>query len=179
MLPLLDRWVLLFSQLGLAPLHSSGAYGNQSFRTSGDSFIITRTGMFPTPEFKHQNYTLVESFDKELNSFTTRGTSPPSSESFLHRLIYEESQEVNAIFHGHSELLTSGADILGIPVTEAFYDYGTIELAESALDVVRGGCSFFILKDHGFVSLGKTINEAGKQTLSYYQRLLSHIQASW
>lgn len=177
-LPLLDRWALLFSQLGLAPLHSAGTYGNQSFRTSGNSFIITRTGMCPAHQFDPSNYTLVESYDKETRSFTTRGASPPSSESFLHRMIYEEHQEINAIFHGHSELFNAQADELEIAVTEAFYDYGTIELAESALAVSRKGCNFFILKDHGFVSLGKTLDEAGKQTLALYQKLLTHLQKS-
>ena len=172
-LPLLDRWVLLFSQLGLAPLHPAGAYGNQSFRTSGDSFIITRTGMFPAPQFTLENYTLVEAFDRQLNAFTTRGTAAPSSESFLHRLLYEEDQEIHAIFHGHSELLTREAKRLDIAVTDTFYDYGTMELAESAVAVMRKGHRFFILKDHGFVSLGTTLDEAGRQTLEYYRRLLS------
>lgn len=173
LLPLLDRWVMLFSQLGLAPVHSTGAYGNQSFRTSGSSFIITRSGMFPGKHFDPANYTLVEAFDRKNLSFTTRGSSPPSSESFLHRLIYEENNAVQAIFHGHSELLNTRARQLNIAVTDKFYDYGTIELAESALAVMQQGCSFFILKDHGFVSLGKTLDEAGQQALSYYRKLLT------
>lgn len=175
--PLLDHWVLLLSQLGLSPIHSSGAYGNQSFRTSGNSFIITRAGMFPTNRFDPANYTLVQSFNRKDCSFTTKGASPPSSESFLHQLIYEQHQDIQAIFHGHSELLNRWAGQLDVAVTDRFYDYGTIELAESALTVMQKGCSFFILKDHGFVSVGKTLDEAGKQALSYYQKLLTHIHS--
>ena len=53
---------------------------------------------------------------------------------------------------------TSTPRALNIPVTKEFHAYGTPELAQSALDIVDHINSFFILKDHGFVALGKDID---------------------
>ena len=69
--------------------------------------------------------------------------------------IYEKRPEVNAIFHGHSlELLKPG-----IVTTEEEKPYGTVELVEEVLKVLDN--DVFVLKNHGFVSLGKTMDEAG------------------
>lgn len=180
--PLLDRlntWVTLFSDLGLAPVHPSGAYGNQSIRTSGDSFIITRSGLLPERELNTASYTMVESYDDVDSTFMIHGQSPPSSESFLHARLYREDETVNSILHGHSPLINSYADRLNIPVTDRFCDYGTIELAESALEIMNVDTRFFILRDHGFVALGETVDEAGKLTLDYYSRILAILQAEF
>lgn len=55
-LTILNRWGYIFSQLGLTPVHSDGAYGNRSFRTGFTSFLITRSGMPPTEPLIPENY---------------------------------------------------------------------------------------------------------------------------
>ncbi len=170
----LNRWVLLFSQLGLSPVHSEGAYGNQSFRVEGDSFFITKTGMIPSRDLIHENYTLVEKYDPQESVFLTRGSHAPSSECVLHNLIYREDKNCGAILHGHSELINELAHELSIAETEQFYDYGTNELAESAVEMVRTGHRFFNLKDHGFVVLGPTIREAGQLALIEQKKILDY-----
>ncbi|WP_163339322.1 class II aldolase/adducin family protein [Desulfopila sp. IMCC35008] len=169
----LNYWVFLFSQLGLAPVHSTGAYGNQSFRTVNDSFIITKSSMVPEKELNRENYTLVEGYTPDTGIFLTKGASPPSSECFLHHYIYQEDTSIQAIFHGHCDLLSQHAQELGIAVTDKFYDYGTKELAESARLTMSEGNKFFILKDHGFVALGPNLDDAGKLTLTHYMKLIS------
>jgi len=172
-LELLNRWVYLFTELGLAPLHSSGAYGNQSYRTSDSSFVITRSGMSPQNSLDVENYVYIKGFDDISGTFTTEGISPPSSESFLHYVLYKSKPHIHSIMHGHSSLLCSYAKHLKIPVTEHYHDYGTPELAEAALQISEGPIDFFVLKDHGFVALGKDIKTAGELTLDYYLKLIT------
>lgn len=172
----LNQWVFLLTELGLAPLHKTGAYGNQSYRTSSPSFIITRSGMYPQKELNFKNYVHVTGLDTENNTFITEGVAVPSSESFLHNILYRTLPHINAIFHGHSSLLGRYAQHLDIPVTKQYHDYGTPELADSALQMTKQGHDFFILKDHGFISLGKDLETAGKMTLDYYLKLIRLIR---
>lgn len=179
--PLLSRlngWSYLFSQLGLAPVHSSGAYGNQSIRTSGNDFIITRSSMTPALALDKTNFTMVTGFDESAGEFLTKGKFPPSSECFLHHMIYQSDHTVGAILHGHSELLNRFAHELGIAVTDRFYDYGTRELADSALEVMSKGHRFFILRDHGFVAVGPTLDQAGDLSIDTYSALLTLVKTS-
>lgn len=168
----LNRWASLFSQLGLAPVHADGAYGNHSYRTGDTSFIITKSAMTPKETLQADDFTHVVGLDKNSGVFLTEGPFAPSSETYLHYLLYQSLPQINAILHGHCALLNSHAKALNIPVTQQFYAYGTPELAQSALDIVDHTTSFFILKDHGFVALGHNIDTAGKLTLDYFYNLI-------
>jgi len=168
----LNHWAYLFSQLGLAPVHADGAYGNHSYRSDGTSFVITRSAMLPREILHPDDYCQIVGFDEKSITFYTNGIPTPSSESFLHNALYQSLPHINAILHGHCSLLNIYATALNIPVTKQFYDYGTPELAESAISLVDSSSRFFILKDHGFVALGEDIDTAGSLTLSYYAELI-------
>ncbi len=174
----LNRWAYLFSQLGLTPVHADGAYGNQSYRTEKESFIITKSGMVPSEPLLRENYCHVTGYDEPSGTFLTEGASVPSSESLLHHALYRAMPKINAILHGHSTLINTYAADLGIPVTRDFHPYGTPELARSAVELVNGAILFFILKDHGFVALGEDIDRAGKLTLDYFGRLIGNLRNS-
>lgn len=168
----LNRVAYLFSQLGLTPVHPQGAYGNQSYRSSETSFIITRSGMIPSKNLDIDNYCEIAGYTRATTTFLIHGTSIPSSESFLHNEIYTSLPHIRVILHGHSPLLNDYAEELVLPVTARFYEYGTQELAQSALLLARQGILFFILKDHGFVALGKTIKGTSSLVLDYYGQLI-------
>lgn len=168
----LNDWAYLLSELGLTPVHPEGAYGNQSYRTGRSSFIITKSGMQPEKNLQLTNYSHVVGFDKTSSTFTIEGDAIPSSECFLHNALYQHLPEVNGILHGHCSLLNSYAKRLAIPVTSTFHDYGTQELAHSAINLVTASTNFFILKDHGFVAMASNIDDAGKITLEVYSRLI-------
>lgn len=172
----LNHWAYLFSQLGLAPVHSAGAYGNFSYRVKGDTFVITKSGMIPNEELVAENYCQVVNVDTDQNIVTYDGKAPPSSECFLHHFIYRKQAGVQAVLHGHCSLLNTHAKSLDIPVTSTFHPYGTLDLAISAVEMIKHNTCFFILKDHGFVSIAGDLEEAGKLTLSYYQKLITHLQ---
>jgi len=169
----LNRWAYLFSQLGLAPVHEGGAYGNHSYRTKDTAFVITKSAMIPAEILQPDDFCHVVNFEEPSTTFIFEGMSPPSSESFLHLALYQSLPYINSILHGHCSLLNKHADVLDIPVTQEFYDYGTPELAKSALDLVSQTTLFFILKDHGFVALGTDIDSAGKLTLNYFSQLIA------
>lgn len=174
----LNQLAYFFSQLGLTPVHPEGAYGNQSYRSAASSFIITKSGMLPVRELLENNYCEVVGFDASTTTFSINGASTPSSESFLHNEIYTSLPHINVILHGHSTLLNDYAVNLGIPTTETFHDYGTQELAQSALLLARQGITFFILKEHGFVALGNSIKSTGDLLLDYYGQLITLIKNS-
>ncbi len=172
-LPRLNHWAWLFAQLGLAPAHPAGAYGNLSCRSEADSFLITRAGMAPAADFIPDNFCQIQGFDQADSSFLYAGKHPPSSESYLHYRLYQALPATAAIFHGHCPLFHEFASALDIPETAAFHPYGTRELAESALTLVAE-CRphFFLLREHGFVALGDDVDTAGRLTLDWLGRLL-------
>ena len=171
----LNRWAYVFAELGLTPLHSSGAYGNLSYRIDKASLMITRTGMTPSEQLDVTNFVHVDECDTANNTLYTRGEYEPSSESFLHASIYDAFPRVKAVLHGHSALLCRHAEELGIPVTARFEDYGTMALAASALTVLDEQHHCIILKDHGFVVVGEDIHQAGELALFFYAKLLKQL----
>jgi ribulose-5-phosphate 4-epimerase/fuculose-1-phosphate aldolase len=170
----LNSWAFILAGLGLTPVHATGAYGNQSFRMGDTSLIITRSGMIPSEDLLPENFVLIEGFDAQALTFRIRGTALPSSESILHYAIYQEFPQVRAIMHGHSQLLARYAEPLSIPVTAHFLPYGTTELADSAISLLHAdpGADFIMLKNHGFVALGRDIESAGRVVLDYCGRLV-------
>lgn len=169
----LNSTAFLLSELGLAPLHPDGAYGNHSYRTGKNSFVITKSGMIPSLKLAQENYCQIIGFNAEETTFLIEGESVPSSESFLHNSLYQCLPQIDAIIHGHSYLLNQHADQLNIKITERFHEYGTIELANSALKLALPGETFFILRDHGFVALGTDIDNARELALDYFSALIT------
>ena len=162
-------------ELGLAPVHPEGAYGNHSYRLDKESFIITRTGMTPCADMDDGDYCQVKYAENE-DSFLVKGQHEPSSESFLHFYIYDRFPETNVIMHGHSSLLNGFAERLNIKETAEELPYGTRELAHSALQVLSAENSFIILKNHGFVAVGGDIGTTGKMVLHHYGRLVEMLR---
>jgi ribulose-5-phosphate 4-epimerase/fuculose-1-phosphate aldolase len=151
----LTRWCHRLAQLGVA----GDTIGNLSFRTAR-GFIINRTaadlGTIAPGEF-------VEVLHAELptRQLTVAGACEPSSESLMHAAIYAARPDVNAIFHGHSQRLLDLASTLQLPVTEREQPYGTPELAAEVLKILHHH-KLLVLRNHGFVALGRNMAEAGR-----------------
>jgi ribulose-5-phosphate 4-epimerase/fuculose-1-phosphate aldolase len=79
----------------------------------------------------------------------------------MHAGIYEARPGVNAVFHGHHDRLLAEAERLGLRVTAHEQPYGTAELVAEILNALDGHM-FVIMRNHGFVSFGKTMTEAGR-----------------
>ncbi len=162
----LIKWCRRFAELGLAP----GGAGNMSFR-SRNGFIVSRTaghlGLLKADEF-----TEVLKTDLAQRELTVAGAHEPSSESMMHAAIYETRPEVGAVFHGHHDKILSQGERLGLPVTAHEQPYGTAEIVREILQIL-GPNHFFLIRSHGFVSLGKSMDEAGQHTEAVLTKLLS------
>lgn len=168
---LLERWCLTFHEKGIAPPYDGGSYGNLSFRihTDDDSFIITASHSGLGESTSNNYFVTVPYINLEQGIVYARGTRLPSSESMVHYAIYRARPEVNAIFHGHCDVISKNAAMMGIPVTKKEEPYGTIFLVNSVLETLDDNC-FIEMRNHGFLSLGKTMNEAGSNTLDILSR---------
>ncbi|MBU0614855.1 MAG: class II aldolase/adducin family protein [Nanoarchaeota archaeon] len=125
--------------------------GNISIRTK-QGFIITATGSDLT-NLKADDLVEVTNVNIKHKEIVVNGTKEPSSESFLHNAVYQARPEINAIIHGHGTIKGN------IPTTRHFQPYGSIELMKEVLNILENN-NIIIIKDHGFLSLGKTIEDA-------------------
>ncbi len=157
-----------FNEKNLAPPYPGGSSGNLSFRIKPGAinFIITASHTALRENMPDSDFTEIISYDENENLIIGKGSEEPSSESIMHYLIYKNKPEINAVFHGHSPELLKFADQLKIPVTKKEPEYGTIEIAREALKFLSTD-NFIILKNHGFISLGKTMQAAVNLTINY------------
>ncbi|MCD4793125.1 MAG: class II aldolase/adducin family protein [Bacteroidales bacterium] len=163
----LKEWCNIFFEKNFAPAYSGGSSGNLSFRSKPGSnlFIITCSHTALSKKMLNSDFSEVTECILEEKIITATGIKPPSSESFMHYLIYKNFPEINAVFHGHSKEIMNKAKQLNLPVTEKELPYGTVELAKSAVNILKTG-KFAVLKNHGFISIGKSMKEAGQILLN-------------
>ncbi|MCK4555160.1 MAG: class II aldolase/adducin family protein, partial [Candidatus Aenigmarchaeota archaeon] len=157
-------WCKKFSELGIAPMHETGSYGNLSARI-GKGFIISSAG---TDLGNMQKKDFSEVVSVSGNKVRAIGLVEPSSESVLHHAIYSVRPDINAIFHGHDALVVESAEKLGIPITKKEEAYGTQELMGQAKKLFAH--DYFVLKNHGIISLGITMKEAGEMAEKMHER---------
>ncbi len=169
----LKYWCREFHKFHLAPPYPGGSYGNLSFRVKKgeDAFIITGSKIGLKEKLTDDCFVKVSSCSLKNETICISGVKEPSSESMIHFAIYHQRKDINAIFHGHCEKILSNAHRLKIPETKKEEPYGTVELVEKVLEILNNK-SFLIMKNHGFISLGKTMQEAGELALGMYQKCL-------
>lgn len=168
---ILALWCEIFHEKELAPPYPGGSYGNLSFRTKNNSFIITGTSIGLKENLSNDCFVEVLNVDTSSKKILVNGTREPSSETMMHDAIYKVRPEINAIFHGHCCAILNWARLLALPETKKEQDYGTVELVESVLDIVSKK-NFLIIKNHGFIALAKTMNQAGDLSLEMLKKVL-------
>ncbi len=169
----LKCWCREFHKFHLAPPYPGGSYGNLSFRVKkgADAFIITGSKIGLKGKLTDDCFVKVSSCSLKSGTISISGVKEPSSESRIHFAIYHQRKDINAIFHGHCEKILSNAHRLKIPETKKEESYGTVELVQRVLEILNNK-SFLIMKNHGFISLGETMEEAGKLALEIYKKCL-------
>jgi L-fuculose-phosphate aldolase len=169
----LKYWCSKFQDLNLTPLYKRISLGNLSFRLkeNADSFIITASSLALKDHLTKDSFVTVLSYDLKNEIIYANGTRKPSSESRLHFTIYNQRKDVNAVFHGHSGKILHSADRLKITTTKQFEDYGSAELAKSVLEVLNDDF-FLVMKNHGFLALGKNMEAAGELALQMYRKCI-------
>lgn len=164
----LKEWCERFQKNDLTPEIKGNYTGNLSFR-SEDGFIITASGLKTKKNLGDDCLVYVKNYDEHSNTVYVEGKRQPSSEAIMHYLIYKTRKGVNAIFHGHNDAIIANSEKLKLQVTEEEHEAGTLELANEVLKAL-GNKNLIVIKNHGFISLGKTIKEAGEQALTTLRR---------
>jgi ribulose-5-phosphate 4-epimerase/fuculose-1-phosphate aldolase len=143
------EWCNQFNKNNLKP--------SLSFRIE-DGFIITAND--PGQNASNDSLVSVINYDVYKNVFYIEGKKEPSLESIIHYLIYNTRDDVKAIFNGHHDLILKNAEKMKLPITKNEQPTGTMELANEVLDIL-GDNDFVVIRNHGFVSLGRNMKEAG------------------
>lgn len=160
----LRKWCRIFHENDLAPYYPGGTHGNMSFRVKPgeDTFVITAARTSFAKELPPEAFFTITGVDLEKAIVYASGarSREPSSETMLHYAIYRERRDVTAILHGHCIAITQNAEKAGIVTTKEFVEPGTVKVVDSVLEVLNDHI-FIEMKEHGFMSLGKSIDEAG------------------
>ena len=159
----LKEWSEKFQKNGLTPEFEGNYTGNLSFR-SKEGFVITASGLKNKENLTDACFVYVKDYYQKTNTFYVEGKKKPSSESIMHYLIYKTCKDINAVFHGHNDLIVKNSEKLKLPITKKEYEWGTIKLATEVLKILDDN-KLIVLKNHGFVSLGKNMKEAGELAL--------------
>lgn len=172
----LSDWCRRFNENGLTPLleGTQRSLGNLSFRCEPDnpSFVITASGLESKKELKPDDFVRVLEVDSKRKIVFAEGKKVPSMESMMHYEIYAERKDVGAIFHGHDREITSNAHLPGLPETAKERPPGTVALLKEVMKILDKE-NFLIMKNHGFLSLGKTMNKAGSLAYKIRKEVLS------
>jgi len=170
----LKYWCSEFHKHSLAPLYDNGSYGNLSFRVKSglEDFIITASGLKLKDDLTNDSFVKVTKVDLDKMTIYASGSRAPSSESMLHYAIYKQRKDVNAVFHGHSQLILSNCERLSLPMTEKEAPYGSIVLVSGVLNILKEH-NFLIIKNHGFISLGKDMEHTGSLALEILNKYTS------
>lgn len=160
----LKQWCSQFQKNNLTPPHEGNSVGNLSCRVE-DEFIITGTMLKSKDNLGNDFFVRIVNYDVYKNAIYAEGKIEPSSESIMHFLIYNTRDDINAIFHGHSDIITKNAQKLKIPITKNEQPAGTMELANEVLDTLENN-NIIVIKNGGFVVLGSSMKEAGQLALN-------------
>jgi ribulose-5-phosphate 4-epimerase/fuculose-1-phosphate aldolase len=167
----LAAWGRRLAALGVSP----GTSGNMSCRTE-KGFLITATGT-PLGEIRPEHWvevtevTPLPSGGLEVGS---HGLFEPSKDSSVHLATYRRLPRATTVFHLHPSYLDVLTDQLGVPSTATYYPAGTVESVreiERFLDSATA-VDYFVLIDHGIVSVGSTADEAGERVERFHHSVM-------
>ncbi len=168
----LSKWCRKLASISPTPHRAGGFPGNLSFRTA-DGFVIT-AAKANLKEILEDEFVEIKSVDVDRKRIYVKGSKEPSSESFIHNAIYQQRPSVQAIFHGHSDLMLAHYRALKLQVTKNEQPYGTLALMNEIKEAL-GDKDILIIKNHGFIALGKTMNETGQLVTEQYHKTLNLI----
>lgn len=145
-----------------------GTGGNLSVRVETGEIAISPSGV-PYDEITPEAVAVVDADDEQI-----AGEQPPSSELPMHQEIYAARPDIDSIFHTHSPYASTFA-ILDRPIPASLYlvprlgeeipvveyeDPGSTALGELAAAALTDGQYACLLKHHGAVAIGDSVEDA-------------------
>lgn len=160
----------------------AGSDGNISVRLDANRVLITPSGR-PKGRLAENELAVTD-----LDGRQIEGALPLSSESPMHLFVYKNRPEITACIHSHAPYATAGAvSGLGLPndiLPEVVVFVGDIPLTDyaatgtdevpAALEPYISDCNAFLLKNHGLLTIGRTLEEAYNrhETVEHYARII-------
>jgi len=146
----------------------AGTDGNISVRLDSDRVLITPGGL-PKGELSPDDIVVIDINGKKL-----QGRLEASSEMLMHLFVYKNRPEVTACVHAHPPYTTAfavtGIDLADDILPEVVVFVGTIPLTDYAppgteavprvLEPHIEKQNAFVLRNHGLLTIGRTLNEA-------------------
>ena len=177
----LDLWrrpLVLKHVLGQDPnRYQNLGFGNISVRTGTGSFIITASQTGHIANLKESHYCHITDWDIDNNCISATGVHPPSSEALTHAQIYQLDHSIQAVFHGHSPIIWNSHKTLGLATTQPHIEYGTVLMAKEFArlkqenKLKQGKIVVLLGHEDGFISFGKTLDEAGQPIIELLNTL--------
>lgn len=153
---------------------TKGTGGNLSQRTGEDHIAISPSGI-PYDEISQKDVPVIT-----LEGERVLGKCEPSVEAPMHVMVYRERADADAVVHTHSPYATTFAAI-GEPILPSHYliadvggkvplaeyeTFGTEELGRAAVDALSDEYDACLLKSHGVLALGSSLESAVNTALT-------------
>jgi ribulose-5-phosphate 4-epimerase/fuculose-1-phosphate aldolase len=158
-LPKLVAEAQRFSARGFTPSYGPGDHGNMSCRTPRGLLITARETS--KAQLRPEDFVEVVGCDERGLKPLVRcyGTRLPSTDTWLHWRVYATRPDASAILHGHDLVALRQARPLRLPMTSISAAQPSAALVEEVTQLMAEH-AYVLLRDHGFVALGPSIEEA-------------------
>jgi ribulose-5-phosphate 4-epimerase/fuculose-1-phosphate aldolase len=162
--------------LGLIGVYDNGiGFGNCSFRTKENQFVITGSATGEIAKLKAKHLCFVNKLDIKNNIVYSVGEIQASSESMTHGAIYTADNCVNSVLHIHDR---RAFDFMKLDKRYCFtaqnIPYGTPAMADAIMKEIRRlaapqGIIVMLGHDEGVISFGENISSALNEIMKVYE----------
>jgi len=163
--PIFKQSAQLLKKYGMTPQNG----GNMSVKMT-EGIVITSSGSnlgyLEEDEIAYVRKCSIEDRTVEYN-----GPNVPSSETFMHHLVYQSRSNIRAVIHAHDPA-TAGIKDKIVKETAREEPYGTLALARIACDTFSKNESIIVLKNHGYVAIGENLKETAGLIILTHLNLL-------
>ncbi len=146
--------------------------GNYSIRVDDNWALITSTGS-RLGNLALQDLTLINLKTKDKVAWC--GEKMPSCDTPMH-IVYYQTTGTNAIAHSHCGPMTY-SDALEEYKTPEYVRYGSFDAIIPTVPHLQKNNGFMILRFHGELGIGNTLNDAYSKIKHYYQMILNNEKA--
>jgi len=164
-------------------------FGNISIRAteSNKTFLITGSQTGHKHSLSNASLSCITLIDIEQNSLCAHGEVEPSSESMTHGVLYQQSDQIQAVVHVHSPDIWRYAEALNLASTSKDIPYGTPEMAyavqQLSSELMLGKAALpmlFVMKGHedGIVAAGSSLVQCTNILLDALQRSKQFAQSN-
>ena len=164
--PLFKRNAQRLKEFGMTPRNG----GNMSVK-AGRGLTITSSGS-NLGSLEEDEIVFVASCSIESGTVAYLGSRRPSSETFMHYLVYECRSDAAAVVHAHDPA-TAAIPIRKIRETAREEPYGTLALARIACGTFSKHENIIVLKNHGYVAIGQSLTAATDLVVTTHLRLVT------